>query len=39
MCLSKITKIYKEPDPKERIGYKVVDLSADRTSFDFEFCS
>ena len=39
MCLSKITKIYKEPDPKERIGYKVVDLSADRTSFDFECCS
>ena len=34
MCLEKITKIYKKPDPKERVGYKVVTLSIDKKTYE-----
>ena len=35
MCLEKITKIYKKPDPKERVGWKLVSyISIDKTHFD-----
>lgn len=29
MCLSKVTKIYKKPDPKERVGWKVGVLTSE----------